>query len=937
MGLIGHWPLVSDGDNSLGQYLCGTGSYVFSSGKVGGALNPGSGGYVDCGMLPESADLTGDMSISFLVNLTAYPSSRCGILETSYGAEVALNVTSSGSMQWYWGTAGRNTTGYQAYNTPSGVLPIGTETHITLTRDGTTGEVVLYKDGVAIHSTIRGTDYLPTARADDGYPLKLGRSYTGILTGTLANVKIWDHCLSAKEAREESKLKVLHYPFSEPDSVVQDVSGFRNHGTLGADAPEWVEDAAVGCGSYFFNDNVISTNILVPDSMTCTIWFVSSVIGGDNFHIPLSVSGSSVEISVTASGEIRTGVVVNGSRKVTNSGGGLLDGRPHLLTLRHDGADLTAFIDGEETTTVSAAGTKELSGVLRIGRFQEEANKYCSIQAAHTDVRIYATALSNEDIKELYQTRAELDSSGNHYAHGYSELGPEWDIEYEGNNLVLNGNGELENTTNVPNCVYTTEDAVQGAGCFKVTGSKNIQLSEFIPIDPDDEYELSGHLRSVGAGGLSRVYFGFAPYDKNKKFIDHRLTHHYSASRTTLAQPIYNGDTVIHLSSTDGWRAEYPGTYQHYKVFTWWGPDWEYPAYTYAQGYKNYLDVDAAANTLTLQYAWDRGYVPAGTPVANGYNGDNYMYSAASYARVPTTWTRYTATRTGWTVNSDSGFRYGTAFVRILFLANYTQSSEYSMLIDRLFLANRSSAQLRTSGALSRQGVLVGGVDEITREGSSFTGISSMRVAGYLHNTASAGWYNWAAANAREFINLETLPSVEVLRGVDLVVYDSAVWAVPSSHMDILKSYVDGGISCISVGNDTTTNVFVASKSGSTKGTHTLRFADHSPFLSGQTFSGSTDAIGGIDSLQGGALAVSFREDSGQIMGYVYRAPGGAVLYHDQECWSISTGAREELVIWAGSKSDTYSGNTITLPTQTRMALSRRSIWQVSGLLNEGK
>lgn len=37
------------------------------------------------------------------------------------------------------------------------------------------------------------------------------------------------------------------------------------------------------------------------------------------------------------------------------------------------------------------------------------------------DVRVYATALSDEDIQELYQTRASLDNSGVFYTHYINE------------------------------------------------------------------------------------------------------------------------------------------------------------------------------------------------------------------------------------------------------------------------------------------------------------------------------------------------------------------------------------------------------------------------------------------------------------------------------------------------------------------------------------
>jgi hypothetical protein len=90
-----------------------------------------------------------------------------------------------------------------------------------------------------------------------------------------------------------------------------------------------------------------------------------------------------------------------------------------MLTGTYDGTTIKSFIDGiMVNSTASYPGTLgQASRTVYIGRFGTS-----STYAANgfiDDVRIYATALSTKDIRDLYEARAEIEQSGTLYAKDF--------------------------------------------------------------------------------------------------------------------------------------------------------------------------------------------------------------------------------------------------------------------------------------------------------------------------------------------------------------------------------------------------------------------------------------------------------------------------------------------------------------------------------------
>ncbi|MFH1855978.1 MAG: hypothetical protein ABH836_01960 [Candidatus Omnitrophota bacterium] len=128
-------------------------------------------------------------------------------------------------------------------------------------------------------------------------------------------------------------------------------------------------------------------------------------------------------------------------------------------------------------------------------------------------------------------------------------------------NLITNYDASL-GTTNIGKSTYTG-DGVGDNVCFE-TGISNWTSSELIEVDSSRYYEISGFFKSIGSAGLSRLYFGVACYDENKRFIDHssisRVKSGSTPVFTQLAHDAKVGDRYVDLVDASKWSVFYHAT-----------------------------------------------------------------------------------------------------------------------------------------------------------------------------------------------------------------------------------------------------------------------------------------------------------------------------------------------------------------------------------------
>ncbi|MCK5016660.1 MAG: type II secretion system protein, partial [Candidatus Peribacteraceae bacterium] len=270
-----------------------------------------------------------------------------------------------------------------------------------------------------------------------------------------------------------------------------------------------------------------------------------------------------------------------------------------------------------------------------------------------------------------------VDSSGN---ENHGMLSSTGDGE-----LITNGGAETGDTTNFAFDGVTNTDSNTDTYSFYEEGPKSFRSSEFIPIDITKTYNQEGWFKSYGAGGDSRLYFGYVPYDENQVQISHHHVGVITDTEATLIENISSSDTVVKISNCSNWYVLSYG----YMAFN-------------IDDSGNYNDlpnrdlsnkgIESVSGDLggycEIEFKTTVGKTyPAGTKVRMHKSGGSYMYVAAAGAYIPTVWTSYSSSITGESISGtiySEGFWRGTRFVKFLFLANYGQDSTFKFRTDDL-------------------------------------------------------------------------------------------------------------------------------------------------------------------------------------------------------------------------------------------------------------
>ena len=215
---------------------------------------------------------------------------------------------------------------------------------------------------------------------------------------------------------------------NERTGTVHDSSGYDNHAELAlATTPRWVgsESSKIGSGAYEFDgvdDYIKVYGFRGPsDVLTLSAWVNLKSYNSDRSIVFRKYNG--FYLSVNSTGKVSSYWYGTSSPGYHNSTSSVpLNTWCHIASV-WDGSHVKLYLNGALDKSI-ACTTPGISNddYMDIG-FDDGGGGYRYIDGKIDDLRIYATALSDEDIKELYQTRGNIDSHGNLYVQEVLETG----------------------------------------------------------------------------------------------------------------------------------------------------------------------------------------------------------------------------------------------------------------------------------------------------------------------------------------------------------------------------------------------------------------------------------------------------------------------------------------------------------------------------------
>lgn len=286
-------------------------------------------------------------------------------------------------------------------------------------------------------------DFSPTFTLDTNW-----KYYSGIITTTetsaggtlsirikqasrvvyIANIKVENGAIATPFVPPSNSS--IYSAMGYNDNIEYDCSGYKHNGIPAAPTmrPIWDADSPRYTTSFKYDGNVnrvnytTSTDMNFTDNFSWAIWINPNYTSGKTQFVftggRADAGGYGYGLEVTSTTSCRIFYGNNGRYPVEAK-----SGEWHHVAFTKSGTTCKCYLDGKLISTNTFGGTNPTysdGNGVGIGCFHHAGNIYPYFGKA-SDFRIYATALSAEDIAELYHTAAIVDNQNNLYAYEYVE------------------------------------------------------------------------------------------------------------------------------------------------------------------------------------------------------------------------------------------------------------------------------------------------------------------------------------------------------------------------------------------------------------------------------------------------------------------------------------------------------------------------------------
>lgn len=237
-----------------------------------------------------------------------------------------------------------------------------------------------------------------------------------------------------------------HYtPFikNQRCGVVFDSSGYKNHGYINENScPEYIEKSVIGSGAFKFNGRTtfLSTRDKfagkVRDTITFSAWAYKDnwQDGKDERIVSCTEEGGwGFEKDILGTKNyLRVTINLNKTYYLAGSTLVGLKSGWHLFTGTYNGKEVKFYIDGILKSSVAIKNDPSIYynennaifvGAEATGSPITPVNNMSFFDGMIADVRVYATALTDKDILELYENKASLSNDGKLYINELIETG----------------------------------------------------------------------------------------------------------------------------------------------------------------------------------------------------------------------------------------------------------------------------------------------------------------------------------------------------------------------------------------------------------------------------------------------------------------------------------------------------------------------------------